>query len=1479
MVPMGLGHDQNIYDILRHRTFTMMQQQTMQHAAIMDRENFLRTYRGFTAMAGLPYDIRMRRHAGVFADVMQQIAPIGAMLAPEAMDVLGGAAGSNVVMAQQMMMADRYRMDPVTGRLGMPHHFTTMLANQTFQQMFSRENIGRMYGLSAGQAGSLYNQLVQRGLVGMEPGTLRERTERVLGMLSPEEVRQALDRTRRAGYDIQAPVGPQLPGRSGFSGTDIDRLALDPEIGGRIRSLDIGRTTRALQSYSRAVAAIRDIFGDMGRPNAPMAELMQGLEMLTMGSMAQMDPGRMAQIARQTYSLARTTGVPLQTAMMIQQHAGARAMALGLEPSFAIQATQGGLAFGGAYRGSGMAAHTAWGMMSADQLQQADVNLRVGAAASSQANRLAVAMRLSQAHGGFQPGSEAAAMISAIEGGYTTFAGQGGRMMPLGMDQREFYRILTSARGRGGRALGISENDVREMLGQQFDNRELIDRHNLGNLVRNMQGGQVSAFIGARFGETLISRFVGAGVDRQEAMRIMAARMPGIMEAIGGISREDFSNAATRNQLIGGILQEQLQGTAAAQALQSMSPAQRATFLQQTATLGYGRVNTALGSSGFRGLGNWQNVHVLTNPALLRQADAGQLRSRLESGLAEALSPLGQGTMLRRAFAALQGAPADANFASVVAQALGGVRPEDINTALVQPMQGMNQQIIELQALHNRVMAMPPGPARAALEAEVRSRQQTIQNAAAGVAATARTHGFFGEGSIRASDTAQALSANRAAARSMQDMAALVGNFGRDVTPADRTAALSRARWGQMTQQEVAAMIIAGREARIRGLTVDSPEVLQNAAALMRRYPLLSPDAARSQALQEIRSFNLDRNQQTGLRVIDQVTPQDITATFGQMVAQTHPMFGNTPEAIAMQNALVLAQRASAPMDPTEDQVTAYVIGHGGTRAAARENLVQEMRANRFGISSTEIDVMVASGGAGNRQEAIARIIESRHAEFFNITPRQRQLAREQNAGLVGASDSQVDAYIMTERHAVVRRNYDAFLRTPAGRVFSENIEDTINANQMMQERLVGNRDVIGRLGTRAVDYHTRLRDIAMRRQVLAGRYAGGNIRDLLGGVFVAPDARTAARIRSEIAQLQLAEREIFEEIHGTHGFSGRQYRVANQAAAIASLQARGEDPSPENIRAEQLRLGNVGEAARLLRISPAEEQRLLGTPLQNLSPADRSRRLQLELRVGDVEIARGLAPDEEAVIRSANGQITTALSNLAIRKQVSPQTLLRVMRDVLDPQQTLASEFRRQMAVSGTELAGSMAQAFGISNTPGDRRMEELATALGMSSQSRAMGHHLIWSQRQISSAAASMAGGQGALIRHYRGAMAMADPGRRQMALEGLQSAVGINMQTAEGRRRWEDLSEALATQQQFGLLEGREGGGGLSSARLHAAFTQMAQRFDRIPSQGPGGGLPGNHQYLTGTIDVTLRTPTQGTGDVNFRTSSSPTNVSAP
>ena len=67
--------------------------------------------------------------------------------------------------------------------------------------------------------------------------------------------------------------------------------------------------TEQLQKYSAAVSTVRDIFGENGRPDAPMPELIRGLQALTQGGFGRTDPAELARIATTFQAMSQTTGL------------------------------------------------------------------------------------------------------------------------------------------------------------------------------------------------------------------------------------------------------------------------------------------------------------------------------------------------------------------------------------------------------------------------------------------------------------------------------------------------------------------------------------------------------------------------------------------------------------------------------------------------------------------------------------------------------------------------------------------------------------------------------------------------------------------------------------------------------------------------------------------------------------------------------------------------------------------------------------------------------------------------------------------------------------------------------------------------------------------------------------------------------------------------------------------------------------------
>lgn len=1445
LVPMGLGHDQNLYDVLRHRNYMAMQQQAMSNVAFLDRENMMRTLRGFSAMAGVPFGAAERRSAGHIADAFRSAAPLLGMVAPEMLDAMGGMRGSGVVMAQQMMMGGRYMVDPLTGRLGMDSAAVGRMAGQMYQDLYSPANLHRMHGLSAGQAGALFNQLAQRGMIGQDPMGFDQRFGRAVGMLTPHELAQAAAR-----QGVTLPTGPHRPGQHGFSAADMDRLSLDPAVGDRMRGFDASRITRAIQGYSRAVAAMRDIFGDMGRPNAPMAELMQSLEAMTNGSLSQMDPNRAARMVRQTYNLARGSGVSLDAAMMMQQHASQHAAALGLEPVFGVHATQGSLAFGGAYRGRGLGAVTGWGVFNADQMQQLDSNLRNGAAASSQANRLAVAMRLAQSGGGFAQGTAAANMVNALRGGFAQFDAGGGRVLNVAdLNQQQFYGILTGSRLAGGGR--VSEGDVREMLGQTHLNHEQIDAYNLGGLVRGQQGRQVNHFLAGRLRETLAQRLREAGLSDRDA-RASLGGVRGAMDDIAALAPEVRTNGPARDEAIAEILQRRLRGTAAGAMLDRMSAGERAGFLGLTAGRFWGRANEGLRRSAYRGYGSVENALRANDPTTLRMADEDQMRRSFEGQLQDALSPLGRGSAMRRFFDALQTARPGDNVATIVGNTLG-VRAEDINSAITTPMQQLAGRARQVAELQRRLARAAPGAERDGLQRQLNGMLREIRAEASGVARTAMDHGFFGEGTVTARDTREALDLQLAVVHGIQDASGMRTGMGLAVGGVELNRVRDAGR-GAMDAADLRNVIVARRLASAG--TVSEADLTAASDRLMADNPGMTREAARAMARRQITAFRQ--------RFAGSVSPEDVAAER----AATGRLSDTEVQAV------ILGRRGRTPLRPTEEAVRAHVAAHPGVREEdARELLTSRLRAQRFGVDLADVRRDARQAGVSER-EMIDRHIAAADAAQYQVTPEQRRAARDYartqgNAALAGASDSQVDAYVLGERRRLQRGRFGNFWASEDGAMFREHVDMMMDQNTTVGERLVMNRDVTRRLGTQAVDFHRRLRDINQRRRVLAQRYAGGSVARLLAGDYEGvTDAATADRVRHELMELHGAERDIYGRIHGTHGRTGRQFRVADRHAAEESLRARGETVTDANVAREQDRLGDLEEARRLAGL-PATGSGIVGR-IGDAAVADTARL---------VGIARRMTGRDELTLRASRGRDTQAVRDLAARLTGGDVAMLRrVQSQVLDPQLAMADAYRRRVTQGGGEVVRDLAAAFGVSEVAGDRRGEELARQIGSSPQARAMGQYFIWTQQRVAGAARDLRGGGGeaALARRYREAMAREGPAR-DAAVRDLQRDLGIDASTGHGRRRWEEVSEALDWQRRHGLLEGREGGR-MTMARLAEAWERMRRSGERLPSQGPGGGLPGS-MNVRGTLDVRLRGDGTGTGDINASTSGSPSNVTAP
>jgi hypothetical protein len=1303
MMPMGLGHDQNVYDVLRQRQFFSQQRQAMANVSYLERENLMRAARGVFAMAGQPFGAEQRRFANVFAGGGAMAAPIIAQMAPDFLEAMGGMRGSPTVMASRMMAAGRYQLDPVTGQMGYSPESMGRVAGQVFQDLYgTRRDVMQMHGVTAGQAGAMYEQLVMRGMVGTEPGTFQERARRALGGMSEQDLQRAA-----GNRNVVIPTG----GVGKLTAQDVESLTLDPDVANKLRSFDADKIKRAIKGYSGAVAAIRDIFGDMGRPNAPMGQLMQSLEAMTMGQLSQMDPDRAGRMVRQTYNLARSTGVGLDNAMILQQHAAARGAGLGLDPIFGVQAAQGAMAFGGAYAAAGHGAHPAWGAMNVDELRQADANLRQGAAASNAANRLAVIMRLAETHGGFQRGGEAANIVAAVRGGQTQYVGAGGQVQQLGsMQPADFYRILTGARGAGGQALGITEADLREMMTQDFANREAKARYPIPNVVRDMMGpAQVTPFLANRLRETLTQRLQGEGMDRATAANATEQVSRTMMDRIMSMSRADFADPTRRRERMADVIGEELGGTAAGAVLGRMGADRRQAFLRQSADVFYGQGSEAL--QAFAGL-NMQTAHQLFDPQVLAQTNARQQRAAFEGRLQEVLTPLGQGTPLRRLMDALQQARPGDSLTDLIGPALGGVKTADVNRQIAGPMQELNQKVNRIKEMHAQIQRAPAGRARDDLLAQLESLEKEARNQAAAVSKTAGDFGIFAGGNITARDTGAAIDVSRALGRQIVDVGNISGGFGTEVDmtgkeaqqalieygegvggrdPSKHTGTAGKGRrrlpsgllTGDALPWEARAVLVARRRRQMAG-PIPEMEMDAEVARLRQQNPGLGLQEAQAQATRNVRAW-----QEANLQ---NISPQELAEEM-----ETGRLQGDDER-----RALVLARREHVDPRANAEQRRAALVELRRTDPSATEAQGAQLadarqRAKRWGISQDEIATVRAGKQGRTEMEAIDVAVAAREAAQFDVSDAEIADAKKRDPAVASKSDADVKRGILDKRAKEQSARFERFWASDDGARLRENVELQAAHAETTAERLIQSPDVARRFGTQAIDMAAKLQDIAQRRKILAFRYTGGNVARLMVGDWVnrPKDAAEYQKVREDMMAMHAAELDVHERLRETHGAAGRQFRRGTRAEALASagaaavtetglrgLHARwraagsptGEEFTYQGraekytmaqyeqlITDERSRLGDAEEAARLMGMSADEVKALLAKPDAQLSPEERKKKAEFNAKRTDVSIARRLTGEDEEKIRAFTER-DAAIDRLAQQQGVTKEQLINVV-------------------------------------------------------------------------------------------------------------------------------------------------------------------------------------------------------------------------
>ena len=635
--PFG-SNGQNTFDQLNRMRLTQMHDDFVSRAAQQNQINYEQQLRGVAATIGLPWGPDQQAAASQLSQTMRSMEPMFAQFAPQIMDQMSGTRGSPTVMAEHLFRGGMFRDDPLTGSRGMRQASLEQLHETLYSNMFSGGNYQDLAGMTAGQAGQLFGELQFQGRMAPSMG-MRDLPDVILR-----------DAAKRNNIDLPANLAD-------MTSSQMAELGNDPQIGNALRAGDTSRVERTLRGYAETLSAIRDIFGENGRANAPIPELLAALDSLSGGLSQQVaDPTRLANQLRTTSNLARSSGMGLQELSQFSGMTQQTALQMGLGTTAAPEAVRNALAFRTAYQSMGLGSNAGWDVADLNFQQQQISRLTLAATKSPAANMIGLTERLeAEMPGVFDPNSDAAGYLNAVRSGLGNF-NRNGKSVSTAMTEPEFVRMLAeSSNGR------LTAGQVGSMIEQRAVNREYGERSGAATYVQQvLQGQQLRTIVGnsltVPFNGQIVSRLKGLGIDVSNEERLELARgaEAAATESLFSMSDAERKDAPTRNAILTKALRERMGQSAAGQAI--LAGPDSDAFLTGLAVQGFGAADV--------GVRNRTNMSLLTNmsmydPKLQARRQQEQLTAGIEGRLQQQMAGFGQGSMLQRLTQSLMDADID----------------------------------------------------------------------------------------------------------------------------------------------------------------------------------------------------------------------------------------------------------------------------------------------------------------------------------------------------------------------------------------------------------------------------------------------------------------------------------------------------------------------------------------------------------------------------------------------------------------------------------------------------------------------------------------------------------------------------------------------------------------------------------------------------------------------------------------------------
>jgi hypothetical protein len=595
----------NLYDQFKQRAAFDMQQSMVKDASVLDQRTYEQMFKGFANLTGTPFGVREQAAAGTMAKDLSSIMPMLMHAAPDLVDRMHGSRGSAAVMAQRMALGSRYMTDPLSGTLGMSSDSAKAMHKNVFESLFGQNaDISQMRGITAGQAGSMFDEMSRRGVIGS-------------GQRSLSEIAKS-----------------KISNKEEFS---TEKLLSLPDFNDRVQKFEADRVVDKIKGMTGAISAVKDIFGENGRADAPMSELFNALQKITQNNMSNMNPADVERMVRNASNAAKMTGMGLEGMMGNIAGAGQVADKFGLSRSFATRFATNSALYAQAHS-SIFGGVEGFDTMGKEEVLGVRRQMMAAAAASPQANSMAALIRAVESGAiDANKNPEVAAYVGRLKAGTAEFK-----------TSEQIMDMASKA--------GMNSNSFRALQGQTTSNQAVIAQNKLDTLVAgDNQREEVRAMTKGSFAMALAMD----GFSDKE--------VEGISETVSKrLVKMDRAEMAAYNKSDLGFLMNDLK---------KQFPNIPEKKLRAALELGRADLDTEASVGGYK---TGANMLSLVNEGVAKQEARNIASMEAESRMQTAMSGLNRSAPTQRLADILINNPGNREIGDIVREAFGGISEDKI---------------------------------------------------------------------------------------------------------------------------------------------------------------------------------------------------------------------------------------------------------------------------------------------------------------------------------------------------------------------------------------------------------------------------------------------------------------------------------------------------------------------------------------------------------------------------------------------------------------------------------------------------------------------------------------------------------------------------------------------------------------------------------------------------------------------------------